>query len=881
MKCPYCSSTETKVVDKRVTEDLESNRRRRECLKCGKRFTTYERVETEDLIVIKKDGRREKFDKNKLKTSIMKACEKRPIPLKTIEKMVDEIESELKDKYLHEVETRVIGDFVMEKLRNLDEVAYVRFASYYKHFTDIKSFEDELRKLRVVERVEQADSTDISLMVSTVTEGIANPWDKGRITNALIKEIRLPKEEAQDIADAVEKKVFASGIKTISVSLIRELVNNELFVRGYQKKLEKQEILGMPVYNLNQLIFSKTNENSNIAYNNPEAVNLAIAENSLKQFALNQIFSKDVARAHLSGMIHIHNLGFPVRVYCSSHSLEFIKKYGLRLLNLATASGPAKHAMTLTGHLNTFLASMQAYYAGALGVAFVNIFYAPFVVGMSYKRMKQEAQYLIFSCSQNAFSRGGQSLFIDFNIHLGIPDYLKDVPAIGPGGKYMLKINGKIKKLDDVPRNKNGKLIQPKKGRILTYGDFEKEAQAFAKAMMDVWREGDHDGKPFPFPKMDLHIDQNTFADPKQFKLLKYACQIASENGSPYFIFDRGNGATLSQCCRLRTEITDMTMIDHPETLRFCGFQNVTINLPQAAYRAGPPNHGNVDKTIKEIYKAMNLAMKAHLQKKVFIEKIMTPGAPMWQVGMPGPDGKPYIDLEKATYIIGLIGLNECVKYLIGQELHESDEAYKLGLKIISAMYLKAKELEKEYGLKVALEETPAESTSLRLAKVDLNEYPQSKDYVRGNKKTGELYYTNSIHFAPDAPVDIFERIEKQGKFNPLIESGAITHVFLGEQKPDSKSILKLVERTWKYTQSSQITISPEFTFCNDCHKVSRGYSLPLAADGGERMAKCGYCGSTNVIGISRIVGYYSQINNWNASKKAEFRDRQKGNYKL
>jgi ribonucleoside-triphosphate reductase len=132
-------------------------------------------------------------------------------------------------------------------------------------------------------------------------------------------------------------------------------------------------------------------------------VNLEIAEIILKQYALKEIFSKDVADAHMTGAMHIHNLGMPIRVYCSAHSPEYLKKYGLRLLNLSTSSTPAKHAGTLTGHINTFLASMQAYYAGALGLAYINMFYAPLLVGMDYARMKQEAQYLIYSCSQSAF----------------------------------------------------------------------------------------------------------------------------------------------------------------------------------------------------------------------------------------------------------------------------------------------------------------------------------------------------------------------------------------------------------------------------------------------------------------------------------------------
>jgi ribonucleoside-triphosphate reductase len=878
LKCPFCSSDETKVVDKRPDEDLGANKRRRECLKCGRRFTTYEKVEIEDIAVIKKDGRREPFNKEKIKKGAIKACEKLPVSYKTIEKLVDDVEAEVRTSGQEEIPTTAIGDMVMERLRAVNEVAYVRFASYYKSFTDIVSFQKSLDSVNVVSEEQTKDSTDIHLLVSAPAKGLTSKWDRQRIMEALINEAGVTSAEAEDIAIAVEKKVLASGIKTITVHLVRELVDNELFVRGLNKKLEKQQMIGIPNFNLNQVIFTKSNENSNITTNNPEAVNLEIAEIILKQYALKEIFSKDVAEAHLSGAIHIHNLGMPIRVYCSAHSPEFLKKYGLRLLNLSTASSPAKYAGTLTGHINTFLASMQAYYAGALGLAYINIFYAPLVVGMDYKKIKQEAQYLIFSCSQSAFSRGGQTLFIDFNVHLGVPSYLKNIPAIGSGGKYMHKLtDGSIEYLNEVPRDDKGSLVQPKDGRILTYSDFEKESQDFAKAMMEVWMAGDSDGKPFPFPKFNLHVNDESFKEPSQYDLFKLACKVASVNGATYFVFDREE-ATLSQCCRLKTKITDNYMIQHPESMRFCGFLNVTLNLPQAAYKT----NGDLEKTIDEIKKTMDIAAKAHMQKKVFIKKISSePGMPLWQIGSITPDGKPYVDMDKVTHIIGLIGLNECVKRITGKELHESDEAYKTGLKIVSAMYFKCKEMEKDFGVKFTLEETPAESTSLRLAKVDLERFPEAKDYVRGNKENGEVYYTNSVHFAPDAPISIVERIEKQGKFNSLIESGSITHLFVGEHLPDPESIANLVKKTWDTTQSAQLVFSPEFTVCDDCKKISLGFKR--TAD-----QTCKFCGSENVYGISRIVGYYSiiggkikgrQFEGWIKSKQGEFKDRQKGDY--
>ncbi len=800
MKCPYCQSPNTRVLEKRISDDMKVNRRRRECLQCNKRFTTYERVEEVKLAIVKKDQRREPFSREKLMNGIIRACEKRPVGIEEIEEVVDEIESELRRKNQTEIESHVVGELVMEKLRELDEVAYIRFASVYRRFTDISSFEQELEKLKVVKeiQVKEQDSTELLLLVSGDTKEEIMSWDRSKITAALILEAGLSKLDAEAIAAEVERKIFASGIGTVSVDLIRSLVDNELFIRGYDTKLQQQRIIGLPTYDLKQLIAAKSKENSNVVANNPEAVNLAIAETILKKYALQEIFSPEVSNAHRKGMIYLHDLGFPVRVYCSAHSLEYIKKYGLNLLNLSTVSSPAKHADTLTGHLNTFLASMQAYYAGALGLAYLNIFYAPFFVGVPYEQIKQEAQRLIYSCSQNAFSRGGQTLFVDFNIHLGVPNYLKDIPAIGRGGKYTGK----------------------------NYGDYEKETQLFAKALMDVWLEGDAQGKVFPFPKFDLHVDQNSFDDPKQFELLKYACEIASENGSTYFIFDRDE-VNLSMCCRLKTTIKDMYMIEHPESMRYCGFQNVSINLPQAAYRAGK---NNVKECIEEIKRAMDIAMQGHLEKKSFINELMTfENGTLWQIGKLAEDGRAYVDLEKATYIIGVIGLNECVQYLIDEQLHDSEKAYKLGLKLIAAMNLKAKELEDKHGLRVTLEETPGESAPYKFARTDINEYPESIHYVKGDIDTGAIYYSNSAHFAADAPIDIIERITKQGRFNTLIESGSITHVFIGEQKIPTESILNLVRKTWEHTQSAQVVFSPEFTICNECGKVSRGYGRALS----------------------------------------------------
>ncbi|MEG2988879.1 MAG: transcriptional regulator NrdR [Oscillospiraceae bacterium] len=147
MRCPFCAHPESKVVDSRPADDGASIRRRRECLECHKRFTTYETMESIPLIVIKKDGSRQAFDRSKLLSSMVKACEKRTVPLSTLENLVSEIESELQNEMEREIPSARIGELVMNRLKAVDEVAYVRFASVYRQFKDLNTFMTELNKL--------------------------------------------------------------------------------------------------------------------------------------------------------------------------------------------------------------------------------------------------------------------------------------------------------------------------------------------------------------------------------------------------------------------------------------------------------------------------------------------------------------------------------------------------------------------------------------------------------------------------------------------------------------------------------------------------------------------------------------------------------------
>lgn len=147
MKCPFCSQDNTRVVDSRPAEDNNSIRRRRLCDACGRRFTTYEKVETIPLIVIKKDRSREQYDRSKIEAGVMRACYKRPIPIQQINEMIDSVENEIFNREEKEIESKAIGEIVMDRLKDLEAVAYVRFASVYREFKDVNTFMDELKKI--------------------------------------------------------------------------------------------------------------------------------------------------------------------------------------------------------------------------------------------------------------------------------------------------------------------------------------------------------------------------------------------------------------------------------------------------------------------------------------------------------------------------------------------------------------------------------------------------------------------------------------------------------------------------------------------------------------------------------------------------------------
>lgn len=677
------------------------------------------------------------------------------------------------------------------------------------------------------------ETTDLNLFVRTSEETISE-WDKSKIADALMRETLIDFDSAQEISREVEQMLWRSGTKMVTAPLIRELVNAKLIEKGLEDARKRHTRLGMPLFDVDSLILHPNKENANVPHG-PEATNLTLAETIKKEYALLRVFSPDVADAHMNGDIHLHDLGFIDRPYCCGQSLEYIKKFGLDLPHSLSMAKPAKHPEVLLAHLVKFAAALQSHFAGAIGWDAINIFFAPYIEGMNDRDVKQLAQMLIFEFSQQAVARGGQAIFTDINIYWEIPKHFVDVPAIGPGGKFTGK----------------------------TYSAYEKEAQRFAWLLFEVYKEGDGAGRPFFFPKPIVHITEKLFRTDGHMDFLNHISDVAADKGNTYYVFDRGDTAKISECCRLSFKLDETDLLDakEPWRMRYCALQNVSINLPRVAYIA--------EKDDTQLFQLLTdrfmTTVKAHREKRSFMEKLLSLGedGPLALLTM-NRDGMPYLRMNRASHLVGMVGLNEMVQLHTGEEMHQSKQALKFGMKVIAHLNLLTEKMRQEEGMRIVLEQTPAESTSYRFARLDMRYFsPLSGHVVKGDIASGELYYTNSTHLNVKHPMSPIDRVTEEGRFHPLIEAGSISHVWLGESMPAKEAISDFVIKTFRHTTNDQIAFSPEFTTCNTCHRTSRGLD-----------DSCSYCGSFDVDGITRITGYFTKVSSWNKGKLGELKDR-------
>ena len=622
----------------------------------------------------------------------------------------------------------------------------------------------------------------------------------------------------EDIQDSVEAVLSRGGYETVAKAYIL-----------YRKQREKVRNMKSTFLDYKETVNKYLNiedwrvkENSTVTY----SVGGLILSNSgaiTANYWLSEVYDEEIGEAHRNCDIHLHDLSM-LTGYCAGWSLKQLIKEGLGGVPGKITSSPASHLSTLCNQMVNFLGIMQNEWAGAQAFSSFDTYLAPFVKvdNLSQKEVKQCIQSFIYGV--NTPSRWGtQAPFSNITLDWTVPADLKDMPAIVGG-----------KELD------------------FTYGDCKKEMDMVNKAFIDIMIEGDANGRGFQYPIPTYSITRDFDWSPTENNKLLF--EMTAKYGTPYFSnyinSDMEPSDVRSMCCRLRLDLRELRkksggFFGSGESTGSVGV--VTINMPRIAYLAA-------DETdfYKRLDKMMDIAARSLKVKRTVITKLLDAGL--------YPYTKRYLGtFDNHFSTIGLVGMNEAglnAKWIRADMT--SPKCQEFTKQVLDHMRERLSDYQEMYGDLYNLEATPAESTSYRLAKHDVELYP---DIITAAEPGGTPYYTNSSHLPVSYTEDIFEALDIQDDLQTRYTSGTVFHAFLGEKLPSWEAAANLVRKIAENYKLPYYTLSPTYSVCKN-----HGYLT------GEQFT-CPECGETAEV-YSRITGYYRPVQNWNAGKTQEYKER-------
>ena len=676
-------------------------------------------------------------------------------------------------------------------------------------------------------------------------DGSVVPFNISKISAAIGKAFdALSKQYNPDIIDLLALKVTSDYEPKISegrigVEAIQDSVESVLIQAGYaevakcyilyRKQREKIRNMKSTILDYKQLVDSyvkstdwRVKENSTVTY----SVGGLILSNSgaiTANYWLSEIYDGEIAGAHRDADIHLHDLSM-LTGYCAGWSLKQLIEEGLGGIPGKITSAPARHLVSLCNQMVNFLGIMQNEWAGAQAFSSFDTYLAPFVKAdnLSYYEVKNCIQSFIYGV--NTPSRWGtQAPFSNITLDWTVPDDLAELPAIVGGREMDFK-----------------------------YKDCKKEMDMVNKAFIETMIEGDANGRGFQYPIPTYSITRDfDWSETENNKLL---FEMTSKYGTPYFSnyinSDMQPNDVRSMCCRLRLDLRELRkksggFFGSGESTGSVGV--VTINMPRIAYLAE-----NEADFYTRLDKMMDLSARSLKIKREIITRLLNEGL--------YPYTRRYLgSFDNHFSTIGLIGMNEaCLNARWIREDLTQEKARKFTKEVLNHMRERLSDYQEQYGDLYNLEATPAESTAYRLAKHDVEKYP---DIITASENGRTPYYTNSSHLPVGYTADIFEALDIQDELQTLYTSGTVFHAFLGEKLPDWKAAANLVRKIAENYKLPYYTLSPTYSICKN-----HGY---LA---GEQF-KCPECGEPAEV-YSRITGYYRPVQNWNDGKAEEYRER-------
>ena len=681
-------------------------------------------------------------------------------------------------------------------------------------------------------------------------DGRLEPFDQERITNAIWKAAKAVGGKDRELAKRLSDQVVAElkrrfgedGVPTVEE--IQDVVEKILIENGHARTAKAYILYRKQHQDIRELagLLSQADlvdqyldmedwrvkENSNMSYS-LQGLNNYLSSTVIAKYWITRIYPPNIAEAHFSGDMHIHDLGV-LGPYCVGWDIKDLLLTGFGGVPGKIESVPAKHFRTALGQVVNFFYTLQGEAAGAQAFSNFDTYLAPFIRydGLSQKEVEQSLQEFFFN--MNVPTRVGfQTPFTNVTLDLKVPDFMKDEPVI---------IGGEVKDA--------------------TYGDMEKEMEIFNIAFAKVLSQGDAKGRVFTFPIPTYCITKDFDWDSP---VSKEIFEVAAKYGAPYFSnfvnSDMKPEDVRSMCCRLRIDNRELRK-------RGGGFFGanpltgsigvVTLNLPRIGYLAK-----NEDEFFERLEALMEIAKDSlEIKRKVleqFTEKGLYPYSRRYLRGVKETFGKYW---KNHFSTIGLVGMNEAILNLFGHGIATPD-GLEFAVKVLNFMREKLADFQEETGNIYNLEATPAEGASYRLARIDKRKYP---DIIVANEKYlakgAEPFYTNSSQLPVDHNADLFEALEHQDRLQPLYTGGTVFHIYLGERLYSWRAAAELVRKVaWNF-RLPYFTLTPTFSIC-----PTHGYLS------GEHK-QCPKCGANCEV-YSRVVGYLRPVDQWNDGKQAEF----------
>lgn len=679
-------------------------------------------------------------------------------------------------------------------------------------------------------------------------DGAEAPFDASKIVNAITKAGRATGEFDEAIAKKLAVKALLLshdifGDEPPTVEGVQDVVEEVLLNSPYtaaakayiiyrEQRARVREIASKGNVDLVDQYLLKADwrvkENSNMSYS-LQGLNNYVSSEISKTYWLNSIYPAPIRDAHVSGDLHIHDLGL-LSVYCVGWDLYDLLTQGFKGVSGKVEAAPAKHFRTALGQIVNFFYTLQGEAAGAQAFSNFDTLLAPFIRrdGLDYDRVKQAMQEFLFNV--NVPTRVGfQTPFSNVTLDLVCPAYFRDQAVIVGG--------------------------EPQKE---TYGEFGEEMEMFNRALLEVMTEGDAKGRVFTFPIPTYNIGEDfDWDDPN----LEPLWEATAKYGVPYFAnfvnSDMDPEDARSMCCRLRIDNRELNkrgggLFGSAPLTGSIGV--VTINLPRLGFLAK-----DEEEFRERLGAAMDLARDSlEIKRKTleqFTERNLYPYMSFYLRSIRERFGEYW---KNHFSTIGLLGMNEACLNLFGDDL-VSREGRAFAARTLDFMRERLIGYQAETGAIFNLEATPAEGTAYRLARLDKARHP---GIVAANETDDSCapYYTNSSQLPVGFTDDVFEMLDLQDDLQTKYTGGTVLHLYLGERVREAGAVKRLIRKVCENYRLPYFSITPTFSVCPEC-----GY-----LDGERPICECGR--PTEV--YSRVVGYLRPVEQWNEGKREEFRER-------